>query len=488
MQIQKYDIIIIGAGSRGLNIAGFFSRIKLKVLLIDKTDINIGGDCLNTGCVPSKALIHIANQVHDCREAKRFYLNKPKNIKENRVIEIEEEKDLIDMGKITSYIKSKQDFIRVSENPEYFKNKGIDYISGTAKFLNKNSVKVIDSLGNIKEITAKNIIIATGSSPRKLNILNDDSVSEYNNENIFKIKYLPKRFVFIGGGPINCELGQAFSRLGSSVTILNTGGRILEKESIEASSILEKQFISEGIEIINNIKIEKIENGKVFYSNGKSIECDSIFVGIGRELNIHNLDLEKAHIKINENKSKLIIDEYLRTTNKNIYVVGDVAGNYQFTHAAEMHAKVVIKNLLSPLKTKFDSSNIAWVTYTTPEIATFGIDEKLALENNLEVLEKTFTHEDRAIVDENQNGLIKLFIDKSGNIKGGNVISKNAGEISQELILAMSNNINLEKIFNKVYPYPTAGRINKQLSGEWVSRKLSNLNIKLLRFLYNIFG
>lgn len=249
--------------------------------------------------------------------------------------------------------------------------------------------------------------------------------------------------------------------------------------------------MSEGIKIINNIKIEKIENSKVFYNLSNKIEsisCDAVFVGIGRELNIDNLDLEKASIKLVENKSKLMVDEYLKTTNKNIYAVGDVAGNYQFTHAAEMHAKVVIKNLLSPFKIKFDATNIAWVTYTSPEVATFGIDEKYALENNLEVISKTFNHEDRAIVDENQSGLIKLFINKNGKIKGGSIIAKNAGEISQELILAMSNNINLENLFNKVYPYPVASRINKQLAGEWVSKKLTPKNISILKTLYKIFA
>jgi pyruvate/2-oxoglutarate dehydrogenase complex dihydrolipoamide dehydrogenase (E3) component len=480
MQTNKYDIIIIGAGSGGLNVAGFFSRLKLKVLLIDKSDNHIGGDCLNSGCVPSKALIHIANQVHEARLSKRFYKNN-----ENLV------SDILDINKVTNYIKDKQDFIREEENPDYLKNKGIDYVSGTAKFLDSNSVSVLDTDGITTKYQAKNVVLSTGSRPRKLNIENDKSVDEYNNENIFEIKNLPKEFVFIGGGPINCELGQAFSRLGSKVTILNTGNRILEKESVEASNILEKQFIDEGIKIINNIKIEKIENKKAFYtinSTSNSIICDAVFVGIGRELNIENLDLEKADIKLNENKTKLIVDEYLRTSNKNIYAVGDVAGNYQFTHAAEMHAKTIIKNLLSPFKTKFDASNIAWVTYTTPEIATFGVDEKLAVENKLDIIQKTFNHDDRAIVDENQNGLMRLFINKEGEIKGGSVIAKNAGEISQELVLAMSNNINLGKIFNKVYPYPTASRVNKQLAGEWVSKKLTPKNISILRLLYNMFG
>ena len=486
-QVENYDIIIIGAGSGGLNVAGFFSRLKLKVLLIDKSSEHIGGDCLNAGCVPSKALIHIANQIYEGRMSKRFYFDKFSPVNKSWL----DNDGGIDMNKIVEYIKSKQDFIRESENPEYLKDKGIDYISGVAKFVNKNTISLQNNTGEIINYEAKNIVLATGSRPRKLNVENDKSIAEYNNENIFTINSIPKEFIFIGAGPINCELGQAFSRLGSKVTILNTGNRILEKESTEASDILERQFLEEGIKIINNIKIKKIKNKKVFYIKDnilENINADAVFVGIGRELNIDNLDLEKAGIELDASKNKLIINSFLQTTNKNVYVVGDVAGNYQFTHAAEMHAKVVAKNLLSPIKTSFDASNIAWVTYTSPEIATFGVDQKVALENNFEIISKDFKHDDRAIVDENQDGFLKLFVDKKGVIKGGAMISKNAGELSSELVLAMSNNISLEKIFNKVYPYPVASRINKQLSGEWVSRKLTNTNIKLLRFFYKIFG
>lgn len=224
MQIQKYDIIIIGAGSGGLNVAGFFSRLKLKILLIDKSNKHIGGDCLNTGCVPSKALIHVANQIYEGKLADRFYTTN--NVNENKSEVDSAVKSFVDISKIVSYIKSKQDFIRESENPDYLKNKGIDYISGSTKFLNENTVTVLSNDGINTKYQAKNIILATGSRPRKLSIQNDKSVKEYNNENIFEIKNLPKDFVFIGGGPINCELGQAFSRLGSKVTILNTSTRI----------------------------------------------------------------------------------------------------------------------------------------------------------------------------------------------------------------------------------------------------------------------
>lgn len=474
MTPTQYDLIIIGAGSGGLNVAGFFSRLSLRVLLIDKADEYIGGDCLNTGCVPSKALIHVANTIHEGKSANQFLSH--------------ENTQQVDIKKITDYISSKQDFIREQENPNYLKNKGIEYRSGKAKFIDTKTITL-----NGEKLTAKKFIIATGSRPRTLLIPNDKSIKEFNNENIFSIDFLPKEFVFIGGGPINCELGQAFSRLGSKVTILHTGERILEKEPLEASIAVQKAFSKESITVVTNVRITSIADKKITYTTKEKVtplelHADALFVGIGRELVIDTLDLEKADVKLHETKTRLIVDDHLRTTNPNIYVVGDVAGNFQFTHAAEMHAKIVIGNILSPFKKKFDAKHIAWVTYTSPEVATFGIDEKKAKELGYETITTTFEHEDRAIVDENQDGFSTLYIDTKGYIHGGTMVAKNAGELSQELVLAMASRIPLSQIFNKVYPYPTAGRINRKIAGEWMSRKLTDSTSKILRTLFTLMN
>lgn len=472
MQKKYYDIIIIGAGSGGLNVASFFSRINLRVLLIDKKDEAIGGDCLHTGCIPSKALIHVANQIYEGKLSNRF-------MKDSTTSHV-------DIKKVTEYIVSKQESIRAHENKEYLQHKGIEYLSGVVKFIDTRTVNVDGTF-----FVAKNFVIATGSRARKLSIQNDGSLPVYTNETIFTIDILPKHFIFIGGGPINCELGQAFSRLGSKVTILHSGERILEKEIPSVSSLLLDSFTEEGITVVTNVHLQKISDKKVFYTiegdaMTKELSGDAIFVGIGRELNIEGLDLEKAKVFRDDSKTKLIVDEYLRTSNHNIYVVGDVAGNYQFTHAAEMHAKVVINNMLSFYKKKFNAAHIAWVTYTTPEIATFGIPQEKAISSGCEVVAQDFIHEDRAIVDENQQGRLVLYVTKKGLIKGGTMIAKNAGETSQEIILAMSTKIPLSKLFAKVYPYPTASRINKTIAGVWESRKLTNFTRKVLQILYKI--
>lgn len=471
--IHTYDIIIIGAGSGGLNVAGFFSRLSLRILLIDKNSNRIGGDCLNTGCVPSKALIHIANQVHDAKKAEIFLHDRATVASQ------------VDIKKVTDYITAKQSEIRESENVEYLQKKGISFIEGEAFFVDTKTVQVGTDL-----YTAKHIVLATGSRPRKSGIENDNSVSEYTNETIFTIDVLPKNIVCIGGGPISCELGQAFSRLGSKVTILTTGSRILEKETEEVSGVLESVFEKEGIRVVKNAVVEKIASGSVHYNvsgSTESLQVDAVFWGIGRDLALDDsLGLDKAGIMKHENGSKLIVDEYLRTTNKNVYVVGDVAGNYQFTHAAEMHANVVITNMLSPRKKTFSAKHIAWVTYTSPEIATFGIQKSDAESKGLEVIRYSFSHDDRAIIDENQQGFVEVYIDKKGYIHGGTMVGNNAGELVQELILAMSTKVSLSQIFTKVYPYPSASRVNKSLAGVWEERRLGKFTKIVLKYLYKI--
>jgi pyruvate/2-oxoglutarate dehydrogenase complex dihydrolipoamide dehydrogenase (E3) component len=469
-----YDIIVIGAGSAGLNIASFFARIKLRVLLVDKSDCHIGGDCLNSGCVPSKALLHVAAQIQQSKLADRFYASN----------NIQTEKRQVNIQAVTDLIRSKQDYIRASENPEYLKQKGIEYISGNAEFINKNTIKIGDV-----EYSAKHFVLATGSRARLLDIPNDSSIPVFTNETIFSIDYLPRDFVFVGGGPINCELGQAFSRLGSKVTILNSASRILEKELPEVSALLQTSLEQEGVTIINNVVVETIENKSLRYSvsgGTQKITADGVFVGIGRVLNIENLGFAAAGVKVNESKTKLVVDKYLRTTNKHIYVAGDVAGNYQFTHAAEMHAKTVISNILSPRKNAFDAANISWVTFTSPEIATFGLARNVAQERGYTIETVMLQHSDRAIVDETQNGFVSVYIDKKGYVRGGTAVCSLAGEIVQELVLAMSARVPVSTLFEKVYAYPVATRINKQLISQNMAKKLTNTNIWLLKALYKI--
>lgn len=470
--MAMYDLIVIGAGSGGLNIASFMNKAGFKVLLIDKTDKSIGGDCLNWGCVPSKALIHTSHLVKAAKEAKRFGLKVSGNI---------------DLGKVAKYVSSKKEVIRKHENAKFFRDQGMDVSLGTAKFGSRNSVIVSG-----EEFVGKNIILATGSRPRKLDIPGIEKVKYHTNETIFDLKKLPKHLAIIGGGPIGLEIGQAFARLGSRVTITERGDKFLPKESSDVTGVLYESLKKEGVKVLFNTSPVKFNSGSELICRKKEgtkvkITFDAVLVAIGRELNIDNLDIERAGIKRDASGRKLIVDKYLRTTNKRVFVCGDVAGSYQFTHAAEVHAGVIITNFFKPFfKKKLSYDNFSWVTFTDPQIATFGLNEKQLKERRVhyEKLVLDMDHDDRAIVDENTNGRSVLYIDGKGKILGGTMVAANAGEIFQELVLANTQGLTLKSLFNKVYAYPTQSRINKSIAGKFFSRKLTDRAKKFLRFMY----
>lgn len=473
-----YDIIIIGAGSGGLNIASFMNSIGLKVLLIDRSDEHIGGDCLNTGCVPSKALIHVARMHKNAQEVMEFGVRLQGSI---------------ELGKVMAHVKDAQDIIREHENAEYFRSKGMKVILGDASFVGKDSVKVGDAI-----YRGKKIIIATGSRPRLLTIPGTDEVEKsgrlYTNENIFSLTTLPRKLLVIGAGPIGIELGQAFRHLGSDVSIVTNDTKILPREDSKISSVLFEQLKRDGIAFHFNKNTVRFEKGDTLIVSDKEtaveerLYFDDVLVSIGRVLNTESLALDKAGVALDE-RGKIKVDEYLQTTNKNILVCGDVAGQHQFTHAAELHAGVIIKNMLTPLfKKKLSTDALSWVTYTTPELATYGLNETELKERNVayKVLESSFAEDDRAITDGARYGYTKMFVDsKTKKILGGTMIAPNAGELIQELIMATTSRLTTSAIFNKIYPYPTAGRINKRVVTNGERGRLTPFVKKVMRLLYS---
>jgi len=467
-KVGVYDIIVIGAGSGGLNIASFMNRVGFKTLLIDKSDWNIGGDCLNTGCVPSKALIHVARMVHDANNASRFGLTA---------------RGKVDMKKVTKYIKNKQEVIRTHENAAYFRKKGMHVALGEAKFAGQDAVCVKGTV-----YRAKRIVIATGSRPRKLDVPGIENVQYLTNENVFDITRLPRHLLVIGGGPIGIEMAQAFCRLGSKVTVIERGSQFLPKEAPEMAKVVQEQLIKEGVEFLFNWDVVRFPSAKsvVLKSNktGKSkrVSFDRVLVSIGRELNT-DLDLQVAGIEMDG--QKIMVDERLRTTNKQVFLCGDIAGSYQFTHAAELHAGVIISNLFSPFKKKVSYDHLPWVTYTSPQIATFGLSEKQLKGRGVgyEKLELGFADDDRAIVEESTYGKLVLFIRKN-KIVGGSMVAEHAGELFQEFVLANTAGLDIKAFFNKTYPYPTASRVNKKIITNHFAKKLTPFTKKFLRWLY----
>ncbi len=466
-----FDLIVIGAGSGGLNIAGFMNRSGFRVLLVDKKEENIGGDCLNFGCVPSKALIHIARIIRNAQKAKEFGFR------------IEGETD---MKKVVEYIRSKKEHIRLHENKPYFEGLGMTVAIGGAKFVSKNEVMVSGIL-----YRAKKIVLATGSRPRTIDIPGIEGAAVFTNETLFDLEKLPKKLLIIGGGPIGIELGQALSHLGSEVSIIVKENRILPREDEVLSNILKTEMEKEGVKFYFESSVKRIEDKEravVETVHGEQcIDFDGMLIAIGRDLNKENLDLEKADICLDEKKN-IKVNKYLETTNKNVLVCGDIAGQHQFTHAAELHAALIIRNFFLPkfLKKKLVTKHLSWVTYTTPELATFGLGEKDLKDASVsyKVLDESFKEDDRAIIDEMTYGKLKLFVSPKGILLGGSMVAPNAGELIQELILAQSENMNVSALFSKIYPYPTATRINKRAVSSLYKEKLTPMVKKIMKILY----
>ena len=475
---NESDIIVIGAGSGGLSVGLFLAKVGIKVTMIVKSDKDVGGECLNDGCVPSKALIHVARQIRAAREAQSFGIKLSGEV---------------DIQKAIGYVHAQQEIIRKHENAEWLTEQGINVVLGEASFAGKTEVEV-----NGKVFSAKKIILATGSKPRKLKIEGVEKVNYFDNENIFHISQLPKKLLVVGGGPIGIEIAQAMQRLGSEVTVVEEGNGILTHDHKTLTSILLKRLQEEGIIFHFDVSLQKFsspieavlkkKNGKEF-----SVSFDAVFVGIGRVLLLEPLQLAKAGIEVKDHK--IIVDDQLRTTNKDVMVCGDVAGDLQFSHAAEFHGRIILNNLFSPLNKKINNDHMSWVTFTDPEIATFGLNEKQLKDRSIryEKLEQDFSDDDRAVTDNYRYARTILYISKGGFFKkekilGGTMIAPRAGELIQELILANTLGLSINSIFNKIYPYPVATRINQQLIVRHKQKTLTSGLIKLLHIAFKIFG
>ncbi len=477
--MKKYDVIIIGAGSAGLGNSGVANTLGLKTLLIERNENHFGGDCTNFGCVPSKALIHIADHFYKAKASQQFGLDVSGKA---------------DMKSILKYIHSKQDYIRGTEDAAALRSQGIDVIIGSASFKDRNTVRV-----NAKDYSAKIILLCTGSTPRRLSIQGMEQVNVYTNENVFfDCKELPDHLVVIGGGAIGCELGQCFSRLGSKVTIVNRGARLLSKEPELVSNILEECFIKEGIAVINNAEVESFDSGSAFlkYKDGsrKSIPCDSTLIAAGRIVNTNGLALEKAGIQLTD-RGRIKVNDYLQSTNKKVYVVGDAAGTYMFSHGAEKMVRMIWRNFLIPIaKHKNKWSDLSWVTFTDPQVAHFGLTQEMMHQKGIKYYrqDQDMSHDDRAIIQEYTYGRMSIWVDdtrstKNKYILAGSMIAPNAGELIQELELAKHAKVPVHKLNDRVYPYPVATRINQKTIRGLMDKTITPFKKKMAKIAFRLF-
>ena len=464
-----YNLIVIGGGSAGLVTSYIGAVVKAKVLLIERH--KMGGDCLNTGCVPSKALIKSAKVAHLIKRSTEFG--------------IMTDKHEIDFSLVMNRIKKIIKEIEPHDSIDRYNKLGVECLHGDAFINNPNEIEVNGSV-----FTTKNIVIATGASPVIPNIPGLDEIDYLTSENLWSIKELPQRLIVLGGGPIGCEISQSFSRLGSNVTQIEMSDLILSKEDLDVSTFIESRFKSEGVTVLTNHKAISIDSKRKIliceHLNEKvKVEFDQIFLALGRKANIKGFGLEKLNIELSD-KGTIVADEYLRTTNyKNIFVCGDVTGPYQFTHTAAHQAWYVAVNALFGIFKKFkvDYRVIPWSTFTDPEVARVGLNEKEAKEKGIDYFVSKFdlNELDRAITDSEKHGFIKVLTKpNSDNILGVTIVGDHAGDYIGEYVTAMKYNLGLNKILGTIHIYPTFSESNKYVAGVWKKQNAPDRLLKIV--------
>jgi dihydrolipoamide dehydrogenase len=456
-----YNMVVIGAGSAGLVSAYIAAATKAKVALIEKH--RMGGDCLNTGCVPSKAII---------RSAK--LLSHVKRAKEIGIAHAEARFSFADvMERVARVVKT----VEPHDSAERYSALGVECIAGTAKITSPWTVEVATANGR-KTLTTKNIVIAAGARPFVPPIPGIEEVGYLTSDTVWNLREQPRRLVVLGGGPIGCELAQAFARLGSEVTQVEMLPRIMIREDAEISALVQRKFEEEGVRVLVNHKAKQflVDNGEkilVAESDGKDvrIQFDAVLVAVGRIANTKGYGLEE--LGIGTTKARTVeTDDYLQTIYPNIFACGDVAGPFQFTHTAAHQAWYAAVNSLFGAfrRYKADYRVIPWATFTEPEVARVGINEQEAKENNIahQVTVYGIDDLDRAIADEEAHGFVKV-LTKPGTdrILGVTIVGEHAGDLLAEYVLAMKHNLGLNKILGTIHIYPTLAEANKYAAGNW---------------------
>ena len=465
-----YNLIVLGAGSAGLVSSYIGATIKAKVALIEKN--RMGGDCLNTGCVPSKALLRTARLVQQARESERYGI---------RRMEAEFSMPQI-MQRVANVIRK----IEPHDSPERYRGMGVDVIEGTGRLVSPWAVEV-----DGRTITARAIILATGAEPLVPPIPGLDSIDYLTSDNLWELQQLPERFAVLGGGPIGCEMAQAFARLGAQVTVIEMADRLVPREDPDASAALMKNFESEGIRVATGHKALRFEatatGGRMITEhadNEVAIEFDRILVALGRKARTGGFGLEELGVELSRSGT-IEVDPWLRTNFPNIYVCGDAAGPYQFTHVAAHQAWFASVNaLLAPFKSfRVDYRVIPWATFTDPEIARVGLNETEAREQGVDYEVTTYSIDnlDRAIADSSDSGFVKvLTAPGKDRILGATLVGHHAGELIAEFILAMKHGLGLNKILGTIHIYPTMNEANKFAAGEWKKARKPEALLRLV--------
>jgi pyruvate/2-oxoglutarate dehydrogenase complex dihydrolipoamide dehydrogenase (E3) component len=471
-----YNVIVIGAGTAGLVTAAGTAGLGGRVALIERN--LMGGDCLNFGCVPSKALISSARLIQQIRESEKWGLDR----QEPRFV----------FERVFERMRARRAKIAPNDSQERFESLGADVFRGEAHFISPHEIEV-----DAQRLSAKNFVIATGSRTAIPKIEGIDKVPYFTNETIFdELKEKPERMIVLGGGPIGCELGQVLARLGVKVTILQRPCQLLPREDSDVAEVLQRQLEREDLRIVfaaearsaarqdNSVRLDCLhKDGSGFQLNG-----EALLVAAGRIPNIDKLNLDAAGVWFN--KRGVIVNEYLQTSQPHIYAAGDIAGSFQFTHLADAHARVVVRNILMPLQLLRQKSEIAvlpWVTYTDPEIAHVGFGEREAQKSNMayDLFVVPLEEVDRAVVESEEIGFAKVLTAKdSDKILGVTIVGARAGDLIHEFVLAMKAGIGLGTIASTIHAYPTFAELARKAGDKYNKTRLTPRAKKVFTWLY----
>ncbi len=468
----KTDICVIGAGSGGLSVAAAAGLMQVPVVLIEKGEM--GGDCLNVGCVPSKALIAAGKIAAEMRRAPAFGFA-PVEAKPSH-------------ARVMAHVRGVIAAIAPNDSEHRFRALGCTVVRAAGRFVDRRTVEA-----GGQRITARRFVIATGSRPAVPPITGLDGVPFLTNESLFDLTKLPRRLAIIGAGPIGCEMAQAFARLGSQVTLLEAG-TLLAREDQEAAECVRAALAEDGVQLREGVRIDRVEGEgerlRVFVTGvdgARTIDCTHILVAAGRKPVTDGLGLDSAGIAFTDRG--ITVDAKLRTSNRKVYAIGDCAGPPQFTHRANYHAGLVIRNGLFRLPVRATDALMPRVTFTEPEIAAVGMSESEALQQDgARVLRWPFAENDRAQAERRTDGFIKAMVDRKGRILGVTICGHNAGELLTPWTLAMANGLKITAMTGITFPYPTYSEVSKRVATAHLLPKLRSPALQRLLSLVRRFG
>jgi pyruvate/2-oxoglutarate dehydrogenase complex dihydrolipoamide dehydrogenase (E3) component len=472
---ERYDLCVVGAGSAGLSVAAGAAQLGLRTVLVEAG--RMGGDCLNTGCVPSKALLAAAKLMHAHRHPHLGGV--PPHEFETR------------RGVVNAHVQATIAALAPHDSVARFEGLGVRVVRGRASFIGKDSLTVAD-----ETIRARDIVLAVGSRPAMPEIPGLDPREVLTNESLFDVETVPEQLVVIGGGPIGIEMAQAHRRLGAGVTVLQRG-TILPRDEPELVDGVRQNLRAEGIEIIEEAEIRSVRHAagrhavEIAGSNGPRVIVGShILVATGRRPNLEGLDLSRAGVDVNA--AGIVVDTGLRTSNRHVHAIGDCTGGPRFTHVAGYHAGIVIRRLAFRLPAKVDYAALPWVTYADPELAHVGLtlaEAKARHGDRARSLIKPLSSLDRAVAEGRTDGMLKLVALPNGRILGCSILAPAAGEMIGLWCLAITQKMTLRDLTSLVLPYPTLSEISKQAAGEWYRPTLFGARtrwlVKILRKLPN---